>query len=124
MNYTELKQDVLDAAINYIDNYDSESENISFSDFFSDMMCDDNVTGYASGSYSMNTFTSMYIIFDLLTDYDFFVKISDTEYHEMYLKALHDGAESLEVLARMIALNDVVGYVKTFFLTRFNDTDN
>lgn len=119
MTWEDYLEDTRDNAIDFINEAKEGAEGGlralgSFQSIFDEMMNDDSVTGNGSGSYTYDRSKAEENIANLATDIDFREVLARSG------EELPVEAEHIDVLARMLALEELYGDLEA----EFNDVDD
>ena len=100
MKFEDYKEQVLEDALQHIEwgEYDYCDD---FESAYDEMFIDDGITGNGSGSYTFNTWQAEQNTAELVYDEDFIFELKGMGYT---LDVFEQGAESVDVIARCLAL--------------------
>lgn len=108
MKFEDYKEQVLEDALQRIEWGDYDYCN-DFEEVYDDMFLDDGITGNGSGSYTFNTWQAEQNTAGLVYDEDFIFELKGMGYT---LDVFEQGAESVDVIARCLALPYVMSDIE------------
>lgn len=108
MKFEDYKEQVLEDALQRIEWGDYDYCD-SFESAYDEMFIDDGITGNGSGSYTFNTWKAEQNTAELVYDEDFIFELKGMGYT---LDVFEQGAESVDVIARCLALPYVMSDIE------------
>ena len=113
MDFNDYKKQVLADAQEYIDNYGENYGADDFDEIYDDMYVSDSVTGNGSGSYTFSTAIARENVKDVIFDDEFLWYLRD--FGGEIADLFQQGAEAIDVSARVFALSAVSCEVEDYF---------
>ena len=110
MNWNKYIEDVkFDAMVAIKENFDYVS---NFEEMYDDLFVDDSVTGNASGSYFFSSYKAEQAVSGIIFDNDVIEEFKAYGYDGI---PTEKGAETVDVIARCIALSYVYGELEEYY---------
>ena len=110
LTWNDYQNEVKADAIAAIDDYGKDCKD--FEDMYDSLWVDDSVTGNGSGSYYFNSANAADAVAGIIFDPDFIAELEGMGYDHV---PVEDGAETVDVIARCVALGLVSGELEDYF---------